>query len=91
MSKWFCPKIESTLLKRHKASCSEESAPKVYERKKGLISQDYRRRKSSTYTALLKTCLNTGLSTPSKLNITSCVSKSNKQPKIAPECHTGNW
>lgn len=42
-----------------------------------------------TYFALPKTCFSTPPSTPFKLNITSCASKSKRQPSIEPPCHEG--
>lgn len=42
-----------------------------------------------TYFALPKTCLRMPPSTPFRLNITSCASKSSRQPNTEPPCHEG--
>lgn len=42
-----------------------------------------------TYLALPKTCFRTPPSTPSKLKMTSCASKSKRQPRTEPPCQDG--
>lgn len=42
-----------------------------------------------TYLALPKTCFSTPPSTPFKLKITSCASKSSRHPRTDPPCHDG--
>lgn len=41
------------------------------------------------YLALPKTCLRTPPSSPFRLNMTSCASKSSRHPRIEPPCHDG--
>lgn len=74
--------VEMTCTKRQQRNhlCKEET---------NKLLQVSRFRLCWTHLALPKTCLSTPPSTPFKLKITSCASKSNRQPSIEPPCHEG--
>lgn len=85
--KWFRTKIESTLLKGHTRSCRKESIPfRRIEIVVRLGLKEFRKVKEryNAYLALPKTCFKTPPSTPSRLKMTSCASKSSRHPKIDP-------